>query len=184
MAKPPARSSRRRTKGGSTTRIWLIGAAVAALVVAGVLIANRDGDGDVPQIGHVHGLAINPASGDLYVAAHNGLFQLPTGGEAVRVGDGAQDTMGFTIVGPDHFLASGHPAPFQDGPSHLGLIESTDAGVSWQTRSLAGQADFHALRHRHDTVYGYNAVTGRLMASPDGVEWEDRSGIADRKSVV
>lgn len=173
MAKTPARSSRR-----STTRIWLIGAAVAALVVAGVIVANRDGDGDAPQIDHVHGLGVNPATGVLYAAAHNGVFQLPAGGEAVRVGDGAQDTMGFTIVGPDHFLASGHPAPFQDGPNHLGLIESTDAGVSWQTRSLAGQADFHALRHRHDTVYGYNAVTGRFMASPDLVEWEDRSGIA------
>lgn len=160
-------------------RMWLIGAVVAVAAVGGVLLANRGGDGvgGGVEIGHVHGLGINPADQQLYAAAHNGVFRLPAGGEAVRVGDGAQDTMGFTIVGPDRFLASGHPAPFENGPDHLGLIESTDAGVSWQTRSLAGEADFHALRHRHDTVYGYNSVTGRFMASPDGAEWDDRSGI-------
>lgn len=176
MAKTPTTSPASPTAG---RRMWLIGAVVAVVAVGGVLLANRgDGDGDgPPQIGHVHGLAVNPADGQLYVAAHNGVFQLPAGGEAVRVGDGAQDTMGFTIVGPDRFLASGHPAPFQDDPDHLGLIESTDAGVSWQTRSLAGEADFHALTYRHDIVYGYNAVTGRFMASRDGTEWDDRSGI-------
>lgn len=179
MAKhPPARSPRTRTSGGvASTRIWLAGAAVAVLVVAGVWLVNRDGGSGSGEIGHVHGLGINPADGHLYAAAHNGVFQLPEAGEAQRVGDGAQDTMGFTIVGPDRFLASGHPAPFANGPDQLGLVESTDAGVSWRTRSLAGEADFHALRHRHDTVYGYNAVTGRFMASPDGAQWEDRSGI-------
>lgn len=178
--KAPARTAGNRAGSGSAaTRIWLAGAVVAILVVVLVLYANRGGDdgGTAAEIGHVHGLGVNPADGQLYVAAHNGVFRLPEGGEAERVGGGAQDTMGFTIVGPDRFLASGHPAPFESGPDHLGLIESTDAGLSWEIRSLAGEADFHALLHRHDTVYGYNAVTGRFMASPDGVEWEDRSGI-------
>ena len=35
---------------------------------------------------------------------------------AERVGEGLQDTMGFSVVGPDHFLASGHPAPGEGGP--------------------------------------------------------------------
>lgn len=183
MAKPapktPTRSRTRTRTGPATGRMWLAGAALAALVVTGVLLVNRgdDSGGGGAEIGHVHGLGINPADGQLYAAAHNGVFRLPDGGEAARVGDGAQDTMGFTIVGPDRFLASGHPGPFENGPDHLGLIESTDAGVSWQVRSLAGEADLHALRHRHDTVYGYNAVTGRFMASPDGTRWQDRSGI-------
>ncbi|MGH3683225.1 MAG: F510_1955 family glycosylhydrolase, partial [Natronosporangium sp.] len=122
-------------------------------------------------------LGINPADGMLYVAAHNGVFRLPVDGTASRVGDEAQDTMGFTVAGPDHFLASGHPAPLQGGPDHLGLIESVDAGRTWRTLSLAGEADFHALRHRHETTYGYNSVTGRFMASADGVQWDNRSTI-------
>lgn len=51
-----------------------------------------------------------------------------------------QDTMGFTVVGPDRFLGSGHPDQVQardEGlPPLLGLIESTDGGKSWQTISL------------------------------------------------
>lgn len=162
MAKAPTTPPPGPTAG---RRMWLLGAVVAVVAVAGVLLANRGNSDGPPQIGHVHGLAVNPADGQLYVAAHNGVFQLPAGDEAVRVGDGAQDTMGFTVVGPDHFMASGHPAPLQGGPDHLGLIESTDAGVSWSTLSLAGEADFHALSHVHDTTYGYNSLTGQFMGS-------------------
>ncbi|MET9799611.1 hypothetical protein [Streptomyces sp. NPDC006368] len=34
---------------------------------------------------------------------------------------------------------------------NLGLIKSTDAGKSWQTTSLKGEADFHALEHAKGT---------------------------------
>jgi hypothetical protein len=88
--------------------------------------------------------------------------------------------MGFTIAGPDHVLASGHPAPGQGAPPHLGLIESTDAGTSWTTRSLAGQADLHALRFRHDTVYGYNSATGQLIVSVDKTAWQVRASMPIR----
>lgn len=170
-------TSRRPTRS-VTARIWLAGAVVAALLaalVALVVYANRGDEGAGVQIDHVHGLGVNPADGVLYVATHNGVFRLPAGGAASRVGEGAQDTMGFTVVGPDHFLASGHPALLQGGPDHLGLIESIDGGVSWRTLSLAGEADFHALQHRHDTIYGYNSITGQLMTSGDGITWDSRS---------
>ena len=88
--------------------------------------------------------------------------------------------MGFTVAGPNQFLASGHPAPGQNGPKHLGLIESHDAGATWSTRSLAGDADFHALRFRHNTVYGYNSVRGQLIASTDRTTWEARATISLR----
>jgi hypothetical protein len=157
--------------------MWLAGAAVAVLVVAGVWLASRGGEQATPGIGHVHGLGVNPADGLLYVAAHNGVFRVRGDGQVRRVGEGAQDTMGFTILGPDHFLASGHPAPLQGGPDHLGLIESTNGGVRWQTLSLAGEADFHALAHRHDTIYGYDALSSRFIASHDGTEWDHRSQV-------
>jgi hypothetical protein len=64
---------------------------------------------------------------------------------AERVGDSYQDTMGFTVVGPNRFLGSGHPAT-DDLPPLLGLIESTDAGKTWEHVSLLGEADSHVLR--------------------------------------
>jgi photosystem II stability/assembly factor-like uncharacterized protein len=87
----------------------------------------------------------------------------------------AEHLMGFTVAGPGHFLASGHPGEGQDGPGSLGLLESTDAGKTWTSRSLAGQADFHALEYRHDTVYGVNSMTGEFMVSTDMETWETRS---------
>lgn len=129
---------------------------------------------DDGRLSHVHGLGVNPADGQLYVATHHGVFRL-SGMAADRVGDGRQDTMGFTVTGPNEFLASGHPAPAEDGPAHLGLIHSNDAGRSWQGLSLAGQADFHLLRFSGGVVYGLDSSSGALMASSDRMTWETRS---------
>jgi hypothetical protein len=61
-----------------------------------------------PGVVHVHGLGINPKDGGLYAATHTGLFVIGDG-TATRVSGRLQDTMGFTVVGPDHFIGSGHP---------------------------------------------------------------------------
>ncbi len=155
--------------------------AVLAAVVAVIVFATREdagpstaADGPV-ELEHVHGLGVDPASGDLYAGTHYGLIRLPERGEPTRVGGLVQDYMGFTVVGPGHFLASGHPGENQDGPSNLGLLESTDGGRSWQTLSLAGEADFHALEAKHGLVYGYNA--GQLMVSADKRTWDTRASI-------
>lgn len=85
--------------------------------------------------------------------------------------------MGFTVVGANHFLASGHPAEDSTGPAPLGLLESTDGGDRWTARSLSGRADFHALRVAGGRTYGYDSGTG-LMASTDRVTWENRSTLS------
>ena len=96
---------------------------------------------------HVHGLGINPADGALFIATHTGLWRSGLGeSKSVRVGDNNQDTMGFTVIGRDRFLGSGHPDFRTDLPPLLGLIESNDGGRSWEPISLLGQADFHVLR--------------------------------------
>jgi photosystem II stability/assembly factor-like uncharacterized protein len=84
--------------------------------------------------------------------------------------------MGFTIVGPDHFLGSGHPdlreARERGLPPHLGLIESRDAGQTWESISLLGEADFHVLRFGGGRVYGYDSSNDRLLvSSDDGRTW-------------
>src|SRR6266540_3629710 len=126
---------------------------------------------------HVHGLGINPADGALFVATHTGLFRAPKGQpSAERVGRSEQDTMGFTVVGPNHFLGSGHPAPGEDRLPLLGLIESRDGGKTWRSVSLLGEADFHVLHAAKGEVYGFDAANGRLLTSGDGGgSWAERT---------
>lgn len=150
----------------------------AFIVITLALVAAGCGDGDKPSSGagpdlggpvHVHGLGLNPSDGALFIATHTGLFRAADGTRrSERVGDRSQDTMGFAVVGPDHFLGSGHPDLRENLPPLLGLIESRDAGASWQPVSLLGEADFHVLESAGDRVYGFDASGGRLLVSRDG----------------
>lgn len=136
--------------------------------------------------GHVHGLATNPKDGALMVATHSGLFRLAAGERRLeRVGDLRQDTMGFTVVGPDRFLGSGHPDARTGDPDHLGLIASDDGGRSWEARSLAGEADLHALAGNPNVLYAVDALSGRLLASGDeGRRWTLREAPGTVVSLV
>lgn len=170
--------------------VWAVGAGVLAALLIALLLLRDDsqrvgvGGGVEDQVAHVHGLGINPADGELYAATHYGLFRIPDTGKAVRLSEAVQDTMGFTVVGPDHFFGSGHPDPndkhlrVNGKPPLLGLIESTDGGRTWDPVSLLGEADFHSLVAAHDLVYGYDSTGGRLMVSPDAKTWETRAEIA------
>ncbi|MBA3524064.1 MAG: exo-alpha-sialidase [Geodermatophilaceae bacterium] len=156
---------------------------VVALIGGLVFLATRGADRSAPStagaagIAHVHGLGVDPQDGVLYAGTHYGLFSVPETEVATVVADRVQDFMGFTVVGPGHYLASGHPGEGQGGPSSLGLIESTDGGQTWQSLSLAGEADFHSLEARHGLVYGLNSATGEFMVSQDKQSWDSRSQI-------
>lgn len=93
-------------------------AAAIGLIAAGGLLWHSRGDGEHfsgvafgdPGPMHVHGLGVNPADDALFIATHTGLYRVEKGKrKAQRVGNRYQDTMGFTIVGPNRFLGSGHP---------------------------------------------------------------------------
>ncbi len=134
---------------------------------------------------HGHGLGVNPADGSLFIATHTGLFRAgPNSRKAVRIVDRFQDTMGFSIVGPNRFLGSGHPdAREQKPPPLLGLIESADAGKTWTPISLLGEADFHVLRSAGARVYGYDASNDRLLASADAAKHGKSSTNPARSSI-
>jgi photosystem II stability/assembly factor-like uncharacterized protein len=130
-----------------------------------------------PGVVHVHGLGRNPADGALMIATHTGLFRMGNDDRsAERVAGRFQDTMGFTVVGPDHFLGSGHPGSVAKDPPFLGLIESRDAGNSWRPISLRGEVDFHVLEAQGETVYGFGSDfesrEARFLRSDDaGRSW-------------
>ncbi|GGV45965.1 hypothetical protein GCM10010293_54100 [Streptomyces griseoflavus] len=164
--------------------------ALILLAAAGLLLAacsatdttagaGQDSAVPDPGTGHLHGLGVDPADGAVYAAGHHGVFRLD-GGEALRVADRYQDTMGFTVTGPSTFLAGGHPAPA--GPEarspHLGLIRSTDAGRTWQTLSAEGEADFHSLVQAGKVLYGFDSQSGRVWAGTDGGRsWDKRAKV-------
>ena len=127
-----------------------------------------------PGAVHVHGIGYDTRDKTVYLATHTGMFELPDGAaKAKRVGESHQDTMGFTLVEPSLFLGSGHPDARSDLPPHLGLIKSTDRGRSWSSVSLLGEADFHVLRARGKTIYGFDSSKERFLASMDfGQTWE------------
>jgi photosystem II stability/assembly factor-like uncharacterized protein len=145
----------------------------AILVLAGALLSACGETRDQPQppassgdpgVIHVHGLGRNPADGALFIATHTGLFRLGASDRSPqRVADLYQDTMGFTVVGRDHFLGSGHPGSIENDPPFLGLIESRNAGTTWRPISLRGDVDFHVLEAQGKTVYGF------------GSDWETRA---------
>jgi hypothetical protein len=181
------RPARQQARDQAERRRRLIGVAItAAMVLAAsgaivVAISAGDDDGATTDAGaadlsHVHGLGVNPTDGSLYIATHTGLFRSPRGQTTVtRVGDSQQDVMGFSVLGPDTFLGSGHPGPLQGGPSNLGLIRSDNAGAAWKSVSLRGEADFHVLRSKNNTIYGFNATSGTLLVSSDrGRSWDER----------
>ena len=178
---------------GSAGARWCRVAVAALAIVAGVAgCGGNDGDddGSAPQADvpvadpgpvHVHGLGINPADGSLFIATHTGLFRAGPGErKAVRVRDRFQDTMGFTVTGPDRFLGSGHPDGREDLPPFLGLIRSTDAGKTWQPVSLLGERDFHVLEATGRYVYGYGSdyesrTEGFLVSADGGRTWSERA---------
>ncbi len=180
----PKRTAAASDDGSPGHRVLLVAVAAVALVVATVgYLALRDAGSDErsgsarPELEHVHGLGVDPVDGTLYAGTHYGLFRLPGQGDATLVADRVQDFMGFTVAGPSHLLASGHPGQGQAGPSSVGLIESTDGGNTWQSLSLEGEADFHALEYRHGRVYGLNSMSGEFMVSNDKKSWETRTNL-------
>ncbi len=119
-------------------------AALLLLVVsacssgAGSTTSEGNDSAPAPQMEHIHGIGVDPENGAIYAGTHYGLFRIEDG-TATRVADRVQDFMGFTVAGPDHFLASGHPGEGQGGHSSVGLIESTDGGQTWQELSWAAR---------------------------------------------
>ncbi len=64
-------------------------------------------------------------------------------------------------------------------PPFLGLIESRNAGKSWQPVSLLGRYDFHVLEAAGQRVYGFgrgwlSRREGLLVSSDGGRQWTRR----------
>jgi hypothetical protein len=145
-------------------------------VIAAILWSSRSETRSVAGPIHIHGVGVDPDDGRVFIATHTGLFRVRgRRSRPIRVGYSYQDTMGFTVVGPNHFLGSGHPDPRLKLHRLLGLVESRDAGRTWKSISLLGRADFHILRSIDRRIYGFDVAHSRLLQSDDGgASWRIR----------
>lgn len=127
---------------------------------------------------HIHELIPSDDGQSLLVGSHNGLFtvDLDSGDVAGPAGEHVIDLMGLTRA-DDRLLASGHPGA--SGPQHLqgpnlGLIQSSDAGESWEAVSLEGVADFHALTYDPAAGAVVGVHSGQILISDDmGASWRE-----------
>lgn len=95
-----------------------------------------------------------------------------------RIADRYQDTMRFTVVGPDQFLASGHRDVRENKPPRLGLIRSVDAALTWEPVSLGGESDLHAIVVVGSSIIAMDASEGALLVSSDaGRTWSTLSNV-------
>jgi photosystem II stability/assembly factor-like uncharacterized protein len=121
--------------------------------------------------GHVHNLAYDGPT--LVLGTHDGLWEQESGAVPVQVSQETFDVMGLALSGSTWF-ASGHPGPGMDAPADLGLMASTDSGVTWRNVSLSGEVDFHRLTAAGDVVLGQSAHDQKLLRSEDaGLTWQD-----------
>lgn len=120
---------------------------------------------DYPS-GHIHGMSVDPGTNRILLATHDGLFDVSRS-PAQQIGP-TIDLMGFTTTSDGTLYASGHPGPGTDLPDPVGLIISTDDGLTWEPVSQQGEADFHALAATQDGLIGHE---GRIIISPNGREW-------------
>ena len=114
---------------------------------------------------HVHAAVY--LDGSLLIGTHTGVALIdPVTGEVSKPGASRDDFMGLA-GSSDLLVASGHPGAGSTLPDPLGLIRSTDGGLTWETVSLTGEIDFHALAMDGDKVAG-SATAGQILYSEDG----------------
>lgn len=157
------------------SRGWSAPAAVAAILALSACSAPTSPGGAAGTHStaaalpgsHVHGIAVDGQTRQVFLATHDGLFDV-TVVPGVKIGD-SNDYMGFTPAGePGAFYASGHPGPGSAFPEPMGLLKSSDGGETWEQLSRQGESDFHALAATKSGVLGYD---GALRFSPDGETW-------------
>jgi photosystem II stability/assembly factor-like uncharacterized protein len=154
--------------------VWLVVAAVAAIVAVNVLGGSEDrgtpGEPvSLPVVGtDLHSLVVDPQDPDtLYIGSHSGVSVSDDGGKtwaAEPTLDGA-DAMGWAFT-DELILVGGHP----------GISISSDGGVTFEPRNEGLPAtDVHALGAGENVIYAGLAGVGTAASTDEGRSWEMRS---------
>ena len=135
------------------------------------LIATSNGASaeTLDSVSHIHQVKV--VENKVLVLTHEGLYELVSKNNMKLVGKDKVDVMGFTTLGKALY-ASGHPAKGSKALNPIGVVKSTDGGLSWKAISLVGKVDFHFLEGAGSDLYGADSQSGNLMYSADsGKSW-------------
>lgn len=158
-------------------------ASLGTLALMGTLVdasAEAQQPTESPEIHHIHGLAVDRRNPEiLYIATHTGLVRIRPNASPEWVGSHRFDLMGFTAHPRETSLvyASGHPdlaTYHQQGIGNLGLLVSRDGGKTWQSVTLKGEADFHALTYsprNGGELYGWSVAGQMGMHRISATSW-------------
>ncbi|WP_344343628.1 hypothetical protein, partial [Agrococcus versicolor] len=141
-----------------------------------------------PASSHVHDLAFSD-EGNLLVATHGGLFEVPpSGGNAQLLGGVAFDAMGLAVLDRTIY-ASGHPGPDSTddfSQPNVGLMAYQAA--EWASISAAGDADFHLLATSPadpNSIVAMRSDSIALQVSTDaGQSWVSGASIEARDVAI
>lgn len=119
-----------------------------------------------PLLFHVHGLSFSSDGKALIVPSHTGLAVYRDGKWAEEAGI-TRDFTGFAVT-EGAMYASGHPTTDARRAAYFGLLKSTDAGKTWRSVALAGEADFHVLAagFRSLAIYVVSPLANSQMPRP------------------
>jgi len=121
------------------------------------------------SVSHIHHIKV--VEKKVLVLTHEGLYELVGKNNMKLIGKDKTDVMGLTSLGKV-LVASGHPAQGSKMPNPIGLVRSTDGGLSWKAVSLVGKVDFHSLEGAGSELYGADSQSGNLLYSADtGKTW-------------
>jgi photosystem II stability/assembly factor-like uncharacterized protein len=121
------------------------------------------------SVSHIHQIKV--VEKKVLVLTHEGLYELAGMNNMKLIGKDKIDVMGLTSLGKV-LVASGHPAQGSKMPNPIGLVRSTDGGLSWKALSLVGKVDFHSLEGAGSELYGADSQSGNLLYSADtGKTW-------------
>lgn len=202
---PSSRSVPRAARARAAASASLAGVVLGALVACAPATSTPATPSTPEAFGHVHALAVDPATGRTYAATHHGVWLVPTGAlpesypgagtgpdRPTRIDGPVRDTMAFTVARPGVLLASGHPDPAEDfdlALPNLGLVASTDGAETWVPVSLRGDVDFHDLEAVDQPdgelrVYGHDSADASVLVSDDtGGTWR-RAGRVDARDLA
>lgn len=171
--------------------IYAVTLILGLLIIGGLYWISTNGGLDGMVFRDIHGMSYTP-DGQLYVATHDGLRVYDNGWSAPNVP--ANDYMGYSGT-QDGFYSSGHPGAGSNLVNPIGLIRSTDYGVTLETIGFAGETDFHVMGAAYsnpNVVYVFNpAQNSRLRAGlhytlDEGESWQDvtASGITSQPLTI
>lgn len=131
---------------------------------------------------HVHGLAAESGSTEIFVATHTGIYSVAENGDVLGpIGGNGFDAMGFAIS-DEAWFASGHPGPETPGElgsPHLGIVRSDDQGQTWAPVTFTGIEDFHILEvNPSGALFGIGSSSPAVRVSVDGGNtWDNRAEV-------